>query len=78
MTLMKYFADGSGIQDAEGKDRALGIAKTIAHQERFGQMSQNQSLVNSTAINKILFRLTAKDAQEIAAEFAEEPNQEKK
>ena len=74
---MKDNADDSGIQEAGGKVRALGIAKTIARQERFGQMPQNQSLVTSTAINKILFQLTAKDAQELALEFAEESNQEK-
>ena len=52
-----------------------GIATTIAHQERYGQLADNKWILGATdaAGNKIFFRLAVRDAQEQAPEFAKEP-----
>jgi hypothetical protein len=56
--------------------RKFGIATTIAHQERFGQIGDNRALSGATAGagNKVVFQLTGKDAQELAPEFADTPD----
>ena len=55
--------------------RKFGIATTIAHQERAGQLGKNEKVLNATmaCANKVIFQVTVKDAQELAPEFAEEP-----
>lgn len=55
--------------------RKFQIATTIAHQERFGQFSEEKKIQGATAAaaNKVFFQLAAKDAQELAPEFAREP-----
>jgi hypothetical protein len=60
--------------------RKLGIATTVAHQERYGQLLNNQKIQGATdaAANKIFFQLTANDASEQASEFAKEPTKEVK
>jgi len=53
--------------------RKFGIATTIAHQERFGQLREDPEVLGATlaAANKVLFQLTVRDAQELAPEFAQ-------
>src|ERR671915_2154838 len=55
--------------------RKFGIATTIAHQERFGQFSEDKKILGATAAaaNKVFFQLAVKDAQELAPEFAKAP-----
>jgi hypothetical protein len=55
--------------------RKYGIATTIAHQERYGQFSDNKAIIGATdaAANKLLFQLSVRDAEALAPEFAEEP-----
>jgi hypothetical protein len=55
--------------------RKFGIATTIAHQERFGQFSENQKIMGATAAaaNKVFFQLAVNDARELAPEFAKAP-----
>jgi hypothetical protein len=57
--------------------RKFGIATTICHVERFGQFAKNQKLLGATlaAVNKVFFQLTVKDAQELASEFAQKPEE---
>ena len=52
--------------------RKFGIATTIAHQERAGQLEQNPKVLGATsaAANKVFFQLTVADAKELAPEFA--------
>src|SRR5205823_3907593 len=54
--------------------RKYGIATTISHQERFGQLGDNKQIIGATdaTVNKIFFQLTVKDAKEQALEFAKE------
>ena len=60
--------------------RKYGIATTIAHQERYGQLGKNQKILGATAAaaNKVLFQTTERDAQELAPGFASLPPQETK
>lgn len=62
-----------GILITEG--RKFGIATTIAHQERFGQLSDDKKIQGATAVvaNKIIFQTTVNDSRELAPEFAKEP-----
>jgi hypothetical protein len=55
--------------------RKYGIATTISHQERFGQLGDNKQIIGATdaTVNKVFFRLSVRDAQEQAPEFAREP-----
>ena len=63
---------GTLITDA----RKFGVATTIAHQERFGQFTENPKALGATsaAANKVFFQLTVRDAQELAPEFAPSPD----
>ena len=58
--------------------RKFGIATTLAHQERLGQLGENQKVIGATlaCANKILFQTTVKDAQELAQEFAHAPEED--
>ena len=58
----------------------FGIATTIAHHERFGQLDTDRGIIGATSsiTNKILFQITARDAEEFAPEFAETPPTEKR
>ncbi|HYQ60432.1 MAG TPA: type IV secretory system conjugative DNA transfer family protein, partial [Desulfatiglandales bacterium] len=60
--------------------RKLGIATTVAHQERYGQFGENKAILGATdaAGNKIFFQLTVRDATEQAQEFAKPPPMEKR
>ena len=60
--------------------RKFGIATTIAHQERAGQLGKNEKVLNATmaCANKVIFQVTVKDAQELAPEFSSLPPQETK
>lgn len=62
-----------GVLITEG--RKFGIATTIAHQERFGQLSEDKKIQGATAVvgNKIIFQATVNDARELAPEFFKEP-----
>jgi hypothetical protein len=53
--------------------RKFGIATTIAHQERFGQLGIDRRIHGATSAcaNKVYFCLTVNDAKELAPEFAE-------
>lgn len=53
----------------------LGIATTLAHHERYGQLLDDPQIMGATAAipNKVLFQVTPKDAQELAGEFADKP-----
>ena len=55
--------------------RKFGVATTLAHQERFGQFSENQKIMGATATaaNKVFFQLAVNDARELAPEFAKAP-----
>src|SRR5438270_429307 len=55
--------------------RKYGIATTIVHQERFGQLGDNKQIIGATdaTVNKVFFRLSVRDAKEQAPEFAREP-----
>ena len=50
----------------------FGVATTIAHQERQGQLERNAKVLGATSAagNKVLFQLSPADAHELAAEFA--------
>jgi hypothetical protein len=55
--------------------RKFGIATTIAHQERYGQLSEDKKIQDATvaAANRIFFQVTVIDSQELAPEFADPP-----
>ena len=55
--------------------RKWGLATTIAHQERFGQLADKRGVVGATSAagNKVLFSLSPADAREAAPEFADKP-----
>jgi hypothetical protein len=55
--------------------RKYGIATTISHQERFGQLGDNKQIIGATdaTVNKVFFCLSVRDAKEQAPEFAREP-----
>jgi type IV secretory pathway TraG/TraD family ATPase VirD4 len=55
-----------------------GVATTLAHHERYGQLAGQFEIMGATAAiaNKVLFQITARDAQELAPEFSEEPTTE--
>ncbi len=55
--------------------RKFSIATTIAHQERYGQFSEDKKIQGATAAatNKIIFQVTVTDSQELAHEFAKLP-----
>jgi Type IV secretion-system coupling protein DNA-binding domain len=55
--------------------RKFGIATTIAHQERYGQLLENRKILGATSAagNKVIFQVTPEDARELAPEFANEP-----
>lgn len=55
--------------------RKFGIATTFAHQERYGQLSEDKKIQGATAVaaNKIFFQTTARDSQELAPEYAKPP-----
>jgi hypothetical protein len=55
--------------------RKYGVATTVAHQERFGQFSEDYKIQGATAAaaNKIFFQMTVRDSQELAPEFANPP-----
>jgi hypothetical protein len=55
--------------------RKFGVATTIAHQERYGQLLENRKVLGATAAtaNKVLFQVTHEDAKEFAPEFAMSP-----
>jgi hypothetical protein len=52
-----------------------GIATTLAHHERYGQLDDNKQIIGATSAiaNKILFQITGKDAADFAPEFRKEP-----
>lgn len=52
-----------------------GIATTLAHHERYGQLAGNPEIMGATAAisNKVIFQVTARDASELAPELAERP-----
>jgi hypothetical protein len=53
----------------------FGIATTIAHHERVGQLAEDPAIIGATSAiaNKVLFQITARDAIDFAPEFAEKP-----
>jgi hypothetical protein len=55
--------------------RKYGIATTISHQERYGQLGDNKQIIGATdaTVNKVFFCLSVRDAKEQAPEFAREP-----
>jgi hypothetical protein len=60
--------------------RKFGIATTFAHQERYGQLSEDKKIQGATAAaaNKIFFQTTVRDSQELAPEYAKPPPTETK
>jgi tyrosine-protein phosphatase YwqE len=56
--------------------RKFGIATTIAHQERYGQLSEDKKIQGATAVvaNKIVFQVTVTDSQGLAYDFAKPPS----
>jgi hypothetical protein len=71
------FASSDDFKTLITEARKYGIASTFAHVERFGQFAENQKLLGATAaaVNKIFFQSTVKDAQELAPEFAQKPEE---
>jgi hypothetical protein len=69
------FANSKSINDLITQARKFGIATTIAHQERFGQFSEDKKILGATAAaaNKVFFQLAVNDARELAPEFAKAP-----
>jgi hypothetical protein len=67
------FASSEDFKTLITEARKFGVATTIAHQERFGQFSEDKKIQGATAAaaNKVFFQTTVKDAQELAPEFAE-------
>lgn len=55
--------------------RKYGIATTIAHQERYGQLLENRKILGATSAtaNKVIFQCAYEDARELAPEFANAP-----
>ncbi len=47
--------------------RKFGIATTIAHQERYGQLSEDMKIqgAKAAAANKIIIQVTVTDSQEL-------------
>ena len=70
----QHFARNEDMATLITEARKYGIGSTFAHQERFGQFADNQTILGATGAtaNKILFQLTPRDAAEFAPEFAEE------
>lgn len=56
----------------------FGLATTLAHHERAGQLSGQPRMMGATAAiaNKVLFQITGNDAEELSREFAQEPETE--
>jgi hypothetical protein len=71
---MQNFASSEDLATLITEARKFGIATTLAHQERYGQLGDNKKMLGATlaAANKIFFQLTVKDAQELAPEFADQ------
>jgi len=69
--------ENMGVLVTEG--RKFGIATTLIHVERFGQLAHNQKLMGATQamVNKVLFQQTVNDAREFAPEFAHEADEVK-
>src|SRR5918999_3717413 len=69
------FVSSQGLDILITQGRKFGVATTITHQERFGQLGQYQKILGATAAcaNKVFFQLAVKDAQELAPEFARAP-----
>jgi hypothetical protein len=69
------FATYKTIDTLITQGRKFGVSMTVAHQERFGQLSEEKKIQGATAAaaNKVFFQLTTRDAQELAPEFAKEP-----
>jgi hypothetical protein len=55
--------------------RKFIIATTIAHQERYGQLSEDKKIQDATAAeaNRIFFQVTVRDSQEMPPELANPP-----
>jgi hypothetical protein len=74
------FASSDHMATLVTEGRKFGVASTLMHVERFGQLVNNQRLMGATAaiVNKVFFQTTVKDAEEFAPEIASNPPTEKK
>jgi hypothetical protein len=72
-TLFGEFSGGQETEEGEGQD--FGIDEAIAHEQRSGQFTDKQKLLGTTAapMNKIVFQVTAQDAEVLAPEFVQSP-----
>ena len=72
---VQHFAQSDDFATLFTEARKYGIATTIAHQDRFGQLAHNKEMAGATlqAANLICFRLARHDADELAPVFAEAP-----
>jgi hypothetical protein len=69
---VQNFASSDDFTTLITEARKFGIATTIAHVERYGQLGENRKLLGATAAaaNKVFFQLIPVDAREMALEFA--------
>jgi hypothetical protein len=72
---MHNFVSSDDLSFLITEGRKFGVSFTGAHQERYGQLADNQKIAGATlaTINKIFFQLSVPDAQEVAAEVADSP-----
>jgi hypothetical protein len=77
---VQNFANSDDFATLITEARKYGIATTIAHQDRFGQLADNIKLAGATltTVNKVMFQLQTRDADELAPEFAKESPKETK
>jgi hypothetical protein len=77
---MQNFTSFEDFSTLINEARKFGVATTFAHQERYGQLSEDKKIQGATAVaaNKIFFQTTVKDSQELAPEYAKPPPTETK
>jgi hypothetical protein len=71
----QHFVNNQDLGSAINEARKFGVATTLAHQERYGQLLENRSILGATdaAVNRVFFQLSGKDAVDYAGDFARSP-----
>ena len=72
---VQHFANSDDFNTLFTEARKYGIAATIAHQERYGQLADNRKMAGATAAaaNLVCLQLSHRDAEELGPVFAEPP-----
>ena len=72
---VQHFANSDDFNTLFTEARKYGIAATIAHQERYGQLADNKKMAGATAAaaNLVCLQLSHRDADELGPVFAAPP-----